>query len=788
MSIRIEYDDDASFGWWAGVDNISITGVGDATNIFTETFNECALPSDWSINTLTGLVDWQFGYITNSNASSSSMNGSCMAYFDDDGVGQNTLPSTVRLYSPVIDGSVFANYNLEFDLIFRKYADLEHFAVYVFDGTEHHLVETYFEDVGGEQFNNYETLSLNLSPFRSEQMQVVFHYEDGSAWGWWVGLDNVKLSGSGTMNDLCSNALTINPGETCLQGNNLNAIFSGDPASCYNENVGSLWYHYPSTINGIIKIETAADFNDLITVFTGNCNGMTEVDCNNRDEHGFTGETHYMTVNSGTDYYIRVNGIKARFGLPKGSLCISLEEVPAFPVPPVNDNCNNAIPIVVDAVDCIAGSNQNANFNGPEPSLNFKTRSDIWYSFTATANELEIKTQADFADVITVYSGNCNNLMEFAMDEFGQRLLLSDLAIGTAYYVQIGGFFATVEGAVCMTVETPIVDVADNDLCENATFLNVGDPCVSGENTYAEFDGPVPSCEIFPMANIWFEFIAPFSGSVLINTGTNFPHVVAIYSGDCNNFEEVLCMENPTYCAGYFQLVDLEPSTSYFMQIASAENNFGYLFGDLCLSILDIGSTEAFDPLELIVDVNCVSDGVAVLEITPLGGQGNYTIQGNNTGDTLLTGATYLTVLTDEEGCEVSLTGVITCGDLPCVSGASILVSDASCFDNDDGVVMVDVSNGTGNPYSYFWSDGSTSAELSNLTAGFYFVTVTDVGGCSEVFAATVSEPPALMANATTTSETGTDTNDGTATANPSGGIAPYTYLWDNWRSYSYNN
>ncbi len=778
MSIMIQYDDGGTWAWWAGVDNITITGMGSGTNVVAEAFNGCALPSGWSTSVVEGANDWQFGYIDdNGNAwASNSMNGSCFVYFDDDGIGSDAPFSTVRLYSPVFDGTAFANFKLQFDLIFRRYADQEHVAIYVFDGVEHHLVESYYQNVAGDQFNNYQTIQLDLSEYRSEQMQVVFHYHDGNDWGWWVGLDNVKITGSGSINDLCTNAIAVTTGSNCLPANNHTAIFTGDPSACFDDHVGSLWYQYTAGFNGILKIETDADFNDLITIYQGNCNAMTELDCNNRDEHGFTGETHHMTVTSGTEYLFRVSGIESTFGQPRGDLCFSLQQVNAFPAVPPNDICSNATNLVVDDPNCVEGSNLNAGFHGPEPSLNHKSRADIWYHFVATSDQLQVTTQADFADVIAVYSGDCNALTEFAVNDFGQQLDLEGLTTGATYYVQLSGFFATVEGDACIRVATPDDMVASNDLCPDASFVEVDAGCVFGENTVAGFDGPVPGCVAFSTSNIWFEFAAPASGGVQINTGSTFPHVVAIYEGTCDSLTEIYCLENPTYCQGYFEVPELTPGDNYYMQIASAENEFGYLYGDLCLNILDIESIDFFEPLDLVVNVECIGAGVSVLEVVGIGGEGSYTVLGNQTGDTLLTGDTYFTVLSDELGCEVSMIGTVDCGEQPCAVDALLGFEPVSCYSDNDGAASFE----NGDAYSIIWSTGSTGNSVSNLTAGSYSVTVEDGNACSTVYYFIITEPPALSANATATGETMEGADDGTASASPLGGTPPYSYLWSN--------
>ena len=64
--------------------------------------------------------------------------------------------------------------------------------------------------------------------------------------------------------------------------------------------------------------------------------------------------------------------------------------------------------------------------------------------------------------------------------------------------------------------------------------------------------------------------------------------------------------------------------------------------------------------------------------------------------------------------------------------------------------------------------------------AGTYNVTITPANSCPPIqHSVTINEPSsAISLSMTSTDETSTGASDGTATAYPSGGTAPYTYLW----------
>lgn len=61
------------------------------------------------------------------------------------------------------------------------------------------------------------------------------------------------------------------------------------------------------------------------------------------------------------------------------------------------------------------------------------------------------------------------------------------------------------------------------------------------------------------------------------------------------------------------------------------------------------------------------------------------------------------------------------------------------CAGADAGAGRVLIGSGTP-PFAISWSDGTTSAEVNNLTAGTYFVSVTDGNGCTETDSLTITE------------------------------------------------
>jgi gliding motility-associated-like protein len=96
-----------------------------------------------------------------------------------------------------------------------------------------------------------------------------------------------------------------------------------------------------------------------------------------------------------------------------------------------------------------------------------------------------------------------------------------------------------------------------------------------------------------------------------------------------------------------------------------------------------------------------------------------------------------------------------------------------------DGSATVSVSGGTA-PYAFIWNTipSQTLATATNLSAGNYTVTLTDVNGCSIVLntSITVGAGPS---GTVITENSHCGNNDGSAIVTATGGFGDYTYLWN---------
>ena len=124
MNVKFTYDD-STWALWAAVDDFEVS-----RNIMIEKFDDCVLPAGWQNNIISGDYGWFFG---NDTIWTTTMNGSCMAYFNDDNLGENAAPSNISLISPAFDATQYGNIILETDIHFISYANVP-LSVLVFDG------------------------------------------------------------------------------------------------------------------------------------------------------------------------------------------------------------------------------------------------------------------------------------------------------------------------------------------------------------------------------------------------------------------------------------------------------------------------------------------------------------------------------------------------------------------------------------------------------------------------------------------------------------------------------
>ncbi|MEL7120466.1 MAG: OmpA family protein [Bacteroidota bacterium] len=173
-------------------------------------------------------------------------------------------------------------------------------------------------------------------------------------------------------------------------------------------------------------------------------------------------------------------------------------------------------------------------------------------------------------------------------------------------------------------------------------------------------------------------------------------------------------------------------------------------------------------------------DGQA--EVTISGAQGRYAVKWDN-GETAvkaiqLAPGVHKVTVTDANQCETEAEVTITENVLPLAADIEIL-QEVSCFEAEDASLKVNYSGGKG-PFTFSWSNSSTSQQLNNISANTYTVTITDALGSSITVSSEIRNPIALEAEIRVLQPASTDNEDGQAEVSVVGSQGSYSVQWDN--------
>ena len=181
-------------------------------------------------------------------------------------------------------------------------------------------------------------------------------------------------------------------------------------------------------------------------------------------------------------------------------------------------------------------------------------------------------------------------------------------------------------------------------------------------------------------------------------------------------------------------------------------------------------------------NVSCFGGNNGAANIQASGGAGGYTYTWNtlppqygNIANNLTSG-TYIVTIADSLNCPATASVYIS---EPQAISISFNPTNILCFGENTGSIVSNVTGGV-SPYTYTWNTGQQNANLSNLPAGTYTLTVTDANLCTKTASITLTEPLPVQSTVNEANVSCFGGNDGNAFVAVSGGVPSYTYSWNN--------
>ncbi|MGA9638736.1 PKD domain-containing protein, partial [Flavobacterium sp.] len=234
---------------------------------------------------------------------------------------------------------------------------------------------------------------------------------------------------------------------------------------------------------------------------------------------------------------------------------------------------------------------------------------------------------------------------------------------------------------------------------------------------------------------------------------------------------------------GVFQ--DNLSAGDYLVTITDANN---------CVKSLSVNIPEApiFTIKPVVKNITCFGDHDGSINLNIIGGISPVKLvwddsaTAGNVRNNLGPGS-YTVTITDSKPCTITKTFIILEPQLMVLSAN--LTHAFDCNDANSGAINLLVSGGSA-PFTYTWSNGATSEDLSTIPAGNYLVTVKDVNGCTKQAQYNINRPPPLVTDVVTKTDFNCETKyvRQTFAAQVSGGVPPYQLTWSSGTVSGVNN
>ncbi|MFC0776393.1 HYR-like domain-containing protein, partial [Terrimonas alba] len=405
---------------------------------------------------------------------------------------------------------------------------------------------------------------------------------------------------------------------------------------------------------------------------------------------------------------------------------------------------------------------------------------------------------------------------------FGNTTGSVDLTVsgGTTPYTYVWSNGATTQDITALAAGTYSVTVTDNNNCTATASVTIGQPAAALALTSSKVDvlcfgnttGSVDltvSGGTTPYTYVWsngattqdITALAAGTYSVTVTDNNNCTATASVTIGQpaaalalTSSKVDVLCFGNTTGSVDLTVSGGTTPYTYVWSNGATTQDITALAAGTYSVTVTDNNNCTATASVTIgqpaaalaltssKVDVLCFGNTTGSVDLTVSGGTTPYTYvwsNGATTQDiTALAAGTYSVTVTDNNNC--TATASVTIGQPAAALALTSSKVDVLCFGNATGSVDLSVSGGT-TPYSYVWSNGAATQDITALAAGTYTVTVTDNNNCTATASVTIGQPAAALALTSSKVDVlcfGNTT--GSVDLSVNGGTTPYTYVWSN--------
>lgn len=380
-------------------------------------------------------------------------------------------------------------------------------------------------------------------------------------------------------NDECENSINLSLSEDPLNGDPISgttyySTFDSLSNLCFTGKSADVWYDFTATstdmvlaLSDIKESNFGEDDYDLpVAIYSGSCDNLEEEFC------GFIQSVHLESLDIDSNYLVQ---IRSNFTDYKDfSICVK-----EAPLPPINDECSNAIPLFINDYG-LCDSITSFTTYGATRSISdhsfYKGDDDVWFSFIPDTSSLELLVfdrvqQLGVAGFrVELYLDGCDEV-DLVESYFSWNPTLDNLLIGNQYYLRI---YTTDQesyaaGSICLSKSVI------NTSCDNAFNIQVTDRWNCNYNNPGSSIGA-------PSYKIWFKFIAEYNSQIIslmeysAIENIDIQLTSKLYSGTCNN----LILKTSSNSGNYIIGENLNIGETYYVEF---DSYLPYFFKDVCI-------------------------------------------------------------------------------------------------------------------------------------------------------------------------------------------------------------
>lgn len=256
------------------------------------------------------------------------------------------------------------------------------------------------------------------------------------------------------VNDLCSNAIALSCGQTLSGYTDSSTSDSAPTCNTFTNTSPGVWYAFTGNGGTATISLCGSTFDTKLSVYTGNCAGLTCVTAND-DFCSLQSQVNFATTPCVT-YYVLVHAYLTNVGnFTIAATCT------APPAPPANDVCSGATTVTCGSI--INGNTTTALSDAAMGACGIGSGGTpgkgLWYKLTGNGAQVTLNLcGSSFNTKVHVYSGVCGSLScvvsndDAAGCSSNRSIAVFNAVVGVDYYILVSGVAECDLGAFSMDI------------------------------------------------------------------------------------------------------------------------------------------------------------------------------------------------------------------------------------------------------------------------------------------------------------------------------------------------